>query len=326
MTFSLFLSIIAVLMSVSSLLLSVKVFRNAKENRLNDKMKELRETILEAKVTASLCLIGMKQRLKIFNSLDVDTLGQFLNANNIDIHYDLTKNTKESMDSVNEQVETLQQIYNRIDELDNLFYVIDRYNGKVTEKQIQDTILDSKAIKMYFEEVYSHIPLSVERITEIEGIYRKIEDAIMNEEETKQRFAEYCINVYLSKLAELGKIELEQVKCYVEFDKSKTLDKGFGGSTTIDNNGIPVVYLSPQLTLKGVMEATSHEAVHVMQICKGDMTPGFGYTIWKGEKYKSLPFDHPEYFKKQPWEKEARELESILLKHLQSEVNSINSQ
>ena len=144
-----------------------------------------------------------------------------------------------------------------------------------------------------------------------------------NEEKVWQELAEKLVGICLSKLSELGKVELEQVdgKWYVEFNAKKLEDKGFAGAATLDKYNCPVVYLSPQLNIEGLVEVISHEAIHLIQICKGDMIPGCGYTEWKGRKYKTLPHNHPVYFEKQPWEREAKELQPILYKYLESEVN-----
>jgi hypothetical protein len=141
------------------------------------------------------------------------------------------------------------------------------------------------------------------------------------------RIAELMIRVCLRKLIELGKVELEQVhgKWYVEFNKRKLQKKSFAGAATLDDHNCPVVYLLPQLNMKGLMSVIPHEAAHLMQICKGDMIPEFGYTVWKGQKYKSLPYNHPDYFDKQPWEKEAKELQPILFEYLKSKVTSMES-
>lgn len=144
----------------------------------------------------------------------------------------------------------------------------------------------------------------------------------MSENDPKKALAEIFIGLCLKKLVELGKVEREQVngRWYVEFNETKLQHKGFGGAATLDRNDHPVVYLLPELNIDGLTWVIAHEAVHLMQICKGDYFPCYGFSIWKGQEYVSLPHDHPDYFEAQPWEKEAEELHPILLEYLKSKA------
>jgi hypothetical protein len=146
-------------------------------------------------------------------------------------------------------------------------------------------------------------------------------------DDAKKEVAELFIGLCLQKLVELGKVEREQINgmWHVEFNETKLQNNGFGGAATLDRSNRPVVYLLPQLNIDGLMLVIAHEAVHLMQICKGDLFPCYGFSIWKGQEYLSLPHDHPDYFEAQPWEKEADELHPILLEHLKSKVPPINS-
>jgi hypothetical protein len=146
----------------------------------------------------------------------------------------------------------------------------------------------------------------------------------MTSDDPVKEVADLFVGLCLQKLIELGHVEREQVngRWYVEFNETKLMGKGFGGATTLDPRNQPVVYLLPQLNVQGLMFVIAHEAVHLMQICKGELIPGFGFSIWRGQEYLALEHDHPEYFEAQPWEKEARELEGVLLEHLKSNVPS----
>jgi hypothetical protein len=134
--------------------------------------------------------------------------------------------------------------------------------------------------------------------------------------------ADALVGCCLAKLVELGKVALEQVnqRWYVSFDDSRLNGKGFAGGATLDRNDHPVLYLSPELTVDAMIWIIAHESVHLMQICKGELIPMFGYQIWKGQPYETLPADDPSYFDSQPWEKEAHELHPILLEHLRSKA------
>lgn len=133
------------------------------------------------------------------------------------------------------------------------------------------------------------------------------------------RRLELLIEKCLEKLIELGKIQRRQTFAfwYVDFAEEKLNNKGFIGAATLDSRNLPVVHLSPGLNDEGLIYTISHESVHLAQILRGDLIPGFGFTFWKGQKYKSLPYNHPKY-REQPWEKEAYEVQPILFEHLQT--------
>src|SRR5918912_635426 len=107
---------------------------------------------------------------------------------------------------------------------------------------------------------------------------------LMVELDAKKEVAELFTGLCLQKLVELGKVEREQVngKWYVEFNVTKLKNKGLAGAATLDSFDRPVMYLLPELNLDGLMWIVAHEAVHLMQICKGDLIPDYGYKIWKG--------------------------------------------
>lgn len=127
--------------------------------------------------------------------------------------------------------------------------------------------------------------------------------------------AQQAVNFCLLKLIDLGLISLNEVngKWYIQFDESRLESKGFGAAATLDIEGIPVMYLLPTLNVRGLARAISHESVHLMQLCRGDLVPRLGCQIWRGVAYKTLPADSPDYFEAQPWEQEARDLQPMLL-------------
>lgn len=139
----------------------------------------------------------------------------------------------------------------------------------------------------------------------------------MSSEKPEMEAVHTFIGLCLKKLIDLGRVNRERfnVFWYAEFADEKLGKKGLTGAATLDDLERPVMYLSPRLSLEGLLDVIAHESVHLMQICKGDLYPGFGFTVWKGREYKSLAADHPDY-KKQPWEKEAFELQPILLDYL----------
>ena len=142
----------------------------------------------------------------------------------------------------------------------------------------------------------------------------------MDEQEAQKELAEALIVSGLSQLVRFGRINPDDVnhKWYVEFNDSKLEILSFAGAATLDRNNRAVLYLHSGLTLDGMLAVISHEVVHLAQICKGDLIPMHGFQIWKGKEYISLPADSPDYFEIQPWEKEAKELEPIVLEYLKT--------
>lgn len=133
------------------------------------------------------------------------------------------------------------------------------------------------------------------------------------------RTIEYLIEMCLKKLVEMEKVDRAEIDVfwYAEFAAERLDNKGFIGAATLDRRNQPVVFLSRRLNDEGLVFTISHESVHLMQILKGDLFPGYGVTFWKGREYKSLPFNHPKY-REQPWEKEAYEFQPVLFEYLQS--------
>lgn len=126
-----------------------------------------------------------------------------------------------------------------------------------------------------------------------------------------------CLN-QLIKLGEVKPGQINNSGWHIAFRQKTLSDKGFAGAAALDTNNRPVIYLSSNLTEKGLLYVIAHETVHLMQICKGDLIPGYGSQIWKGKSYKTLPANHPDYFEHQPWEKDAERLQPVLLNYLES--------
>jgi len=93
-------------------------------------------------------------------------------------------------------------------------------------------------------------------------------------------------------------------------EASDQLEKGsFVAAASIDNAGRPVVLFNTNMPLKAIIYSIPHEAVHLAQICKGDLEPLKGKSLWKEKAFCTLPGDDPNYFSGQPWEAEAQDLE-----------------
>jgi hypothetical protein len=147
----------------------------------------------------------------------------------------------------------------------------------------------------------------------------------MDETDWKREFAEALVVLGLRKLVELGKVTPEEVnhRWYVKFDARRLENSKFAGGATLDESNRAVMVLPPEFTPESLMTLVAHEVVHLAQMCKGELIPMFGFQIWKGEEFLSLPANSPDYFTAQPWEKEADELQPILLEFLEKEVSKL---
>jgi len=93
-------------------------------------------------------------------------------------------------------------------------------------------------------------------------------------------------------------------------EASDQLEKGsFVAAASIDNAGRPVVLFNTNMPLKAIIYSIPHEDVHLAHICKGDLEPLKGKSLWKEKVFCTLPGDDPNYFSGQPWEAEAQDLE-----------------
>jgi hypothetical protein len=72
----------------------------------------------------------------------------------------------------------------------------------------------------------------------------------------------------------------------------------------------PVMVLATSFTLEQDIDALIHESIHLAQIMKGDLVPGYrdATMTWKGKRYACLPAGDERYFIDQPWESEATDL------------------
>lgn len=140
----------------------------------------------------------------------------------------------------------------------------------------------------------------------------------MNKQEIDRQTLIDWVHFCGQKLIELEKVKPEQVqykKWHLKFDREKLTKRKLAGYVSMNRDNTPVLCLSPDLTGNSLVQVIAHESIHLIQVFRGDVFYGVGYTSWKGKKYKSLPAEHPDY-RNQPWEKEAFELAPILYQYL----------
>jgi hypothetical protein len=107
--------------------------------------------------------------------------------------------------------------------------------------------------------------------------------------------------------------QIQQSQWYLRPDDGNNLNaKMFFAAASVDQNGRPYLLINPTSPLKALAWAIPHEAIHIAQICKGDLEPGHGYSTWRGTRFNQLTADDPSYVLGQPWEAEAQELEARL--------------
>lgn|GEM_PF-2098930 len=143
------------------------------------------------------------------------------------------------------------------------------------------------------------------------GDDRRSEELETNVKEGISVIVEFC----LRRLVEMGQVSKEQLKHRVRIDwnSSRQLRAlGLAAATTENDSGVAVLKVDTSLPLPSLVWAIPHEAVHIAQTCRGDLRhlPGRN-SIWKGEHYRTLDGEDAGYFQ-QPWEAEARFLESVL--------------
>jgi len=136
--------------------------------------------------------------------------------------------------------------------------------------------------------------------------------------------AEACVILCLRELVQLGHIVPAEVngRWHIRISADKLAKRGLAGAVTPDDHHLVVLYLTPELTVEGLMHVIAHEVIHLAQICRGDLIPMYGYQVWRGEPYPSLTADDPDYFSHQPWEVEAKALQPILLRVLQAKFST----
>lgn len=79
------------------------------------------------------------------------------------------------------------------------------------------------------------------------------------------------------------------------------------GSCDIED-GVAEIYLNPNMEREELITTIFHEMVHIRQMLNGDLVGGEGFepSAWRGVKYNMQ-------YKDLPWEKEAFELEKIMM-------------
>jgi len=119
------------------------------------------------------------------------------------------------------------------------------------------------------------------------------------------------MGVCLRHLVDKGFVTESQIQGnWYSREASDRLEKrSFVAAAGIDNGGRPVVLFNRNMPLKAIIYSIPHEAVHLAQICKRDLKPLKGKSLWKGKVFGNLPGDDPNYFSGQPWEAEAQDLE-----------------
>jgi hypothetical protein len=125
------------------------------------------------------------------------------------------------------------------------------------------------------------------------------------------------IGISLGMLVESGFVPRDLIdrNWYSRFDMNHRLSSDeFFAAASIDDANRPVVVFNAESNIKALAWAIPHEAIHLAQICKKDLEPCNGYSIWKGQRFPNLSATDPNYFSQehQPWEAEAKELEDVV--------------
>jgi hypothetical protein len=129
----------------------------------------------------------------------------------------------------------------------------------------------------------------------------------------------------IKKAIQFAKKELfprhQNVKVIVSVIKRLEEKEGIYGDCYDDGDRIYRIRLDSELEKSNEDEFFStllHEMVHVKQYCKRELTQPrgkFWITRFKGEDYSVTMA-----YRSQPWEKEARKLEKVLLKKFKKEI------
>ncbi len=135
----------------------------------------------------------------------------------------------------------------------------------------------------------------------------------------------------LKILVDDGFVSLSQVheKFSVKEATLKDLENGiYAAVATLDQYGRPVMKFNAELleqkglTRDKIILLVAHEAVHLAQLCKGDLVlKPANVAIWKGDQFQVLSGDHPDY-KRQPWEAEAFSKQIPLSRKLNDRLNA----
>lgn len=131
----------------------------------------------------------------------------------------------------------------------------------------------------------------------------------------------------IKKIIQFAKRELfprhQNVKVVVSVSKKLHEKEGLYGDCYDDGDRIYRIRLDGPLAESDRDEFVStllHEMVHVKQYCKRELTQPrgkFWITKFKGEEYSTTMA-----YRSQPWEKEARKLEKVLLKKFKKEIEN----
>jgi len=118
----------------------------------------------------------------------------------------------------------------------------------------------------------------------------------------------------LQLLVDDGHVQEDELRSnfHIAYEGSDRLNsRGLAAATTQDDEGHAVLVVDPALPLDAIIWAIPHEAVHVAQVCRGDLAFLVRCTQWQGQSYVTLHAEHPDYLM-QPWEAEAARLEHDL--------------
>jgi len=130
---------------------------------------------------------------------------------------------------------------------------------------------------------------------------------------------ERIVNLVIQALQQMGFFESNPISVgwHLRWDGQTLSSRGFRAAATAHGND-PVMLLPEDFNLEKDIDVLIHESIHLAQIAKGDFVPGGGdgTAIWKGKKYHILPSDHERYFEEQPWEEEAQNLFSDVVKKM----------
>ena len=117
------------------------------------------------------------------------------------------------------------------------------------------------------------------------------------EGDIQQEAISVIVKFCLRYLVKMGRVSESQIRGRVTIDwgSSKELKgHGLAAAASQDSENRAVLKLDTTLPFAELVWAIPHEAVHVAQICRGDLLlpPGEG-TYWKGTRYTTLGASDP---------------------------------
>ena len=142
----------------------------------------------------------------------------------------------------------------------------------------------------------------------------------MEDEKTIEKLVHFIIGA-LDKLGFFERVP-PAVQWRIDWNDEKLAAQGLRAAATLEGQN-PVLLLSRQFRLATGICDLIHEAIHMAQIIKGDLVPGFndGTVLWKGQCYQKVPPSDPHYMDSQPWEAEASALTGPVLDALSDRYN-----